>query len=74
MKGSINGYGNPGSETKFMSMTTYAELANLSAKTAEGISVAYLDTGGDGNPVLFQHFLGNPDNWDRALVDEMGGS
>ena len=58
-----------------MSMTTYAELANLSVKTAEGISVTYRDAGGDGNPVrLLQHFPGNLDNWDRALVDEMGGS
>jgi hypothetical protein len=56
-----------------MSMTTYAELTNLSVKTAEGISVAYRDTGGDGNPVLLQHFRGNPDSWDRAMVDEMGG-
>jgi hypothetical protein len=58
-----------------MSMTIYAEVANLSVKTAEGISVAYGDTGGDGNPVLLlQHLRGNLDNWDRALVDEMGGS
>ena len=58
-----------------MSMTTYAEFANPSVKTAEGISVASGDTGGDGKPVLLlQHLRGNLDDWDRARVDEMGGS
>jgi pimeloyl-ACP methyl ester carboxylesterase len=52
-------------------MTTYADLPNLSVKTEQGLSLAYRDTGGDGRPVvLFQHFRGNLDNWDPALVDE----
>jgi pimeloyl-ACP methyl ester carboxylesterase len=58
-----------------MSTTTYGELPNLSVKTAEGISVAYRDTGGDGNPVLLlQHFRGNLDSWDPALVDELAAN
>ena len=53
-------------------MTTYAELPNLSVKSAAGLSLAYRDTGGDGRPVvLFQHFRGNLDSWDPALVDEL---
>jgi pimeloyl-ACP methyl ester carboxylesterase len=56
-------------------MTTYAELANLSVKTAEGMSIAYRDTGGGGTPVLLlQHFRGNLDNWDPALVDGLGAN
>ncbi len=51
-------------------MTTYAELENLTVKSADGLSFAYRDTGGDGRPVvLFQHFRGNLDNWDPALID-----
>jgi pimeloyl-ACP methyl ester carboxylesterase len=53
-------------------MTTYAELQNLSLKTADGVSLAYRDTGGDGRAViLLQHFRGNLDNWDPALIDEL---
>jgi pimeloyl-ACP methyl ester carboxylesterase len=53
-------------------MTTYAELPNLSVKTSTGLGLTYRDTGGDGLPiVLFQHFRGNLDNWDPALVDEL---
>jgi len=53
-------------------MTSYAELPNLSVKTAEGQSRAYRDTGGGGRPVVFlQHFRGNLDNWDPALVDAL---
>jgi pimeloyl-ACP methyl ester carboxylesterase len=53
-------------------VTTYAELENLRVKSESGLSFAYRDTGGDGRPVvLFQHFRGNLDNWDPALVDEL---
>jgi pimeloyl-ACP methyl ester carboxylesterase len=56
-------------------MTTYADLPNLSVKTTDGLSLAYRDTGGDGRPtVLLQHFRGNLDNWDPALVDELATS
>jgi pimeloyl-ACP methyl ester carboxylesterase len=53
-------------------MTTYADLPNLSVNTAKGLDFAYRDTGGDGRPVfLLQHFRGNLDSWDPALVDEL---
>jgi pimeloyl-ACP methyl ester carboxylesterase len=42
---------------------------------AIGLSLAYRDTGGEGRPVvLFQHFRGNPDNWDPALVDDLASA
>ena len=51
-------------------MTTYAELENLTVESGDGPSYAYRDTGGEGRPiVLFQHFRGNLDNWDPALID-----
>ena len=53
-------------------MTTYAELENLTVKSEDGLSLAYRDTGGDERPiVLFQHFRGNLDNWDPALIDDL---
>jgi pimeloyl-ACP methyl ester carboxylesterase len=53
-------------------MTTYAELQNLKVKAENGASFAYRDTGGEGRPiVLFQHFRGNLDSWDPALIDEL---
>ena len=53
-------------------MTTYAELENLSLNSGDGLRFAYRDTGGDGRPlVLFQHFRGNLDNWDPALIDDL---
>ena len=53
-------------------MTTYAELPNLSVQSEEGLNFAYRDTGGDGRPVLLlQHFRGNLDSWDPALVDAL---
>jgi pimeloyl-ACP methyl ester carboxylesterase len=56
-------------------MTTYAELDNLKVRTANGLSIAYRDTGGDGRPVvLFIHFRGNLDNWDPALVDALAAN
>ena len=53
-------------------MTAYAELKNLSVQSEDGLNFAYRDTGGDGRVVvLFQHFRGNLDNWDPALVDDL---
>jgi pimeloyl-ACP methyl ester carboxylesterase len=53
-------------------MTTYGDLPNLNVQTADGLSFAYRDTGGQGRAtVLLQHFRGNLDNWDPALVDEL---
>jgi pimeloyl-ACP methyl ester carboxylesterase len=46
---------------------------NLTVDAADGVSYAYRrfgDAGSDALPlVLFQHFRGNLDNWDPALVD-----
>jgi pimeloyl-ACP methyl ester carboxylesterase len=56
-------------------MTTYAELPNLTVKTDAGLAFAYRDTGGDERPyVLLQHFRGNLDNWDPALIDELAAN
>ena len=66
-------------------MTTgYSGLRNLRVSGANGVSYAYRDTGGadtggadtgaaDGVPlVLLQHFRGNLDDWDPALIDALG--
>ncbi len=52
----------------------YSELANELVSAASGVDYAYRDTGGgeDGLPlVLLQHFRGNLDNWDPALIDSL---
>jgi pimeloyl-ACP methyl ester carboxylesterase len=53
----------------------YAELPNELVSAANGIDYAYRDTGGgeDGGVplVLLQHFRGNLDNWDPALIDAL---
>jgi len=56
-------------------MTTgYSELPNEVVRAANGVDYAYRDTGAgqDGVPlVLLQHFRGNLDNWDPALIDTL---
>ena len=52
----------------------YAELANQLAGAESGVNYAYRDTGGgEGTTplVLLQHFRGNLDNWDPALIDAL---
>jgi pimeloyl-ACP methyl ester carboxylesterase len=53
----------------------YAGLPNKLVSAANGIDYAYRDTGpgaGRGVPlVLFQHFRGNLDSWDPALIDDL---
>jgi pimeloyl-ACP methyl ester carboxylesterase len=52
----------------------YSELANELVSAPNGVDYAYRDTGGgeDGLPlVLLQHFRGNLDNWDPALIDAL---
>jgi pimeloyl-ACP methyl ester carboxylesterase len=51
----------------------YAELPNSLVSAQSDIEYAYRDTGpGDGTPlVLLQHFRGNLDNWDPALIDAL---
>ncbi|MEU9337143.1 alpha/beta hydrolase [Streptomyces sp. NPDC048290] len=53
-------------------MTAYTAAATHLALAANGVSYAYRDLGTDtGAPplVLLQHFRGNLDNWDPALID-----
>ena len=51
---------------------TYAELPNKVVSAANGVDYAYRDTGDGGVPlVLLQHFRGNLDSWDPALIDAL---
>ena len=54
---------------------SYSGLPNKLVRAANGIDYAYRDTGptaSGGVPlVLFQHFRGNLDNWDPALIDAL---
>jgi pimeloyl-ACP methyl ester carboxylesterase len=56
----------------------YSELANEAVSAASGIDYAYRDTGGGSEGVvplvLLQHFRGNLDNWDPALIDALASS
>jgi pimeloyl-ACP methyl ester carboxylesterase len=53
-------------------MTAYSDLPNLSVAGKDEVVYAYRDTEGTGTPLLlFQHFRGNLDNWDPALVDAL---
>jgi pimeloyl-ACP methyl ester carboxylesterase len=52
----------------------YPELPNERVSAANGIDYAYRDTGRDQDTaplVLLQHFRGNLDNWDPALIDAL---
>ena len=50
----------------------YSKLPSELVKAPNEVRYAYRDTG-DGKPplVLFQHFRGNLDNWDPALIDAL---
>jgi pimeloyl-ACP methyl ester carboxylesterase len=53
----------------------FSELPNEVVSAANGVDYAYRDTGGGENApplVLFQHFRGNLDSWDPALIDALG--
>src|SRR5271154_583434 len=54
----------------------YSELPNTLVSAANSVDYAYRDTeSGDGVPlVLLQHFRGNLDNWDPALIDALATS
>jgi pimeloyl-ACP methyl ester carboxylesterase len=61
----------------------YSRLPNKLVRAANGIDYAYRDTGpfasgpgtSDAVPlVLFQHFRGNLDNWDPALIDALASA
>jgi pimeloyl-ACP methyl ester carboxylesterase len=52
----------------------YSELPNRRVGVANGIDHAYRDTGAGQDTVplvLLQHFRGNLDNWDPALIDAL---
>jgi pimeloyl-ACP methyl ester carboxylesterase len=54
--------------------TKYADAATQRIAAESGIEYAYRDVGkGDVPLVLLQHFRGNLDNWDPALVDSLAG-
>ncbi|HVQ50360.1 MAG TPA: alpha/beta hydrolase [Mycobacterium sp.] len=51
---------------------TYADAPTKVVGTADGLDYAYRDVGAGTVPlVLLQHFRGNLDNWDPALVDAL---
>jgi len=51
---------------------TYSEAPNKLASAANGIDYAYRETGAGTVPlVLLQHFRGNLDSWDPALIDAL---
>jgi pimeloyl-ACP methyl ester carboxylesterase len=56
----------------------YSDLPNKRVRAANGIDYAYRDTGpgaSGGVPlVLFQHFRGNLDSWDPALIDALASA
>src|SRR5689334_22601620 len=50
----------------------YADAPITRVTAEDGIDYAYRDLGQDAVPlVLLQHFRGNLDNWDPALVDAL---
>ena len=55
----------------------YSELGNELVRAANGVGYAFRDTGGGEGAVplvLFQHFRGNLDNWDPALIDALAAA
>ncbi len=55
----------------------YSGLGNELVSTANGVDYAYRDTGGAEGTVplvLLQHFRGNLDNWDPALIDALAAA
>jgi pimeloyl-ACP methyl ester carboxylesterase len=55
-------------------MTSYSSLPNKLISAPNGVDYAYRDTGrgeGDAPLVLLQHFRGNLDSWDPALIDAL---
>src|ERR1700733_10266246 len=55
----------------------YSVLRNELVNAANGVDYAYRDTGGAEGEVplvLLQHFRGNLDNWDPALIDTLAST
>jgi pimeloyl-ACP methyl ester carboxylesterase len=58
-----------------MATTSYAELPNERIRAENGIEYVYRDAGNGPVPlILLQHFRGNLDSWDPALVDALATS
>src|SRR5262245_16366282 len=56
-------------------MATYSSLPNKLVSAANGVDYAYRHTGEGTVPlVLLQHFRGNLDNWDPALIDALAST
>ena len=54
---------------------TYSEAPNKTVRAANGIDYAYRQVGDGALPlVLLQHFRGNLDNWDPALIDALASA
>jgi pimeloyl-ACP methyl ester carboxylesterase len=55
--------------------TPYTESTTRRVEAGNGIQYAYRDTGTGTVPlILFQHFRGNLDNWDPALIDALAAN
>jgi pimeloyl-ACP methyl ester carboxylesterase len=53
-------------------VTSYSSLPNKLVSAPNGVDYAYRDAGEGGLPlILLQHFRGNLDSWDPALVDDL---
>jgi pimeloyl-ACP methyl ester carboxylesterase len=58
-----------------MTGTSYSQLANQRIPAENGVEYAYREMGEGSVPlVLLQHFRGNLDNWDPALIDALATS
>ena len=58
-----------------MTGTSYSDLANQRIRAENGVEYAYREMGEGAVPlVLLQHFRGNLDNWDPALIDALATS
>jgi pimeloyl-ACP methyl ester carboxylesterase len=56
-------------------MAAYSSLPNKLVSAANGVDYAYRDAGEGTVPlVLLQHFRGNLDNWDPALIDALASA
>ena len=61
--------------TERETMTTYSELENKRISAENGVEYAFREKGEGPIPlVLLQHFRGNLDNWDPALIDALATS
>ena len=56
-------------------MTSYSALPNQHVSAPNGVDYAYREAGqGDLPLILLQHFRGNLDSWDPALVDNLAAA